>query len=100
MMRAGKRLADQGRRLPENDFDTPRLWYCRSCGRRSVAVNVPAGWYSLARHTGVPMAKPQRLGVYCSVGCLSEELPRLQGTATALGEQWQEQTSQYRQGIK
>ena len=60
----GRRRIEHGERLP--DARGPRMWYCRSCGHSQRAQVIPAGWYSITRHTGTVEDKPARLGVYCS----------------------------------
>jgi hypothetical protein len=77
----GKDRLDAGQRLPR---EAPRPWYCRSCGQeRAPSRNVPSGWYTLARHTGSAEKPMLRLGVYCSIDCLEDQLPRLGGIAAA-----------------
>lgn len=53
-----------------------RLFYCRSCGLEARAIHVPEGWYTMQRHLPEDTI---RLGTYCSIRCLIEQLPRLVG---------------------
>lgn len=80
---AGKDAWDRGERLEPG---TPRPFFCRSCGQRTVGTHVPRGWYSLTRHAGSRPEPPIRLGLYCSVDCLSAQMPRLIGVDKDIGE--------------
>jgi hypothetical protein len=87
-----KELAEAGHRLPDlmpHRAHRPvhteaRPYFCRTCGREQVGLYVPRGWYSLCRHAG-DMARPLRLGIYCSVECLIAGTPRLKGVADDIG---------------
>lgn len=92
----GKRLVDSENRLPGNG-NVERPFWCRQCGLEMLGTKIPAGWYSLTRHTGTRTEKTQRLGVYCSLTCLARAFPRLQGRAETLGADWEDATATYRQ---
>jgi hypothetical protein len=73
----GKNKIDAGRRVVD---PLHRPWFCRSCGcEYAPGRHVPPGWYSVARHTGDETRPTIRLGVFCSVACLADQLPRLEG---------------------
>lgn len=54
-----------------------RPWFCRSCGKQQASKLVPTGWYTVARHLG--LEQQARLGAYCSMNCLAQQVPRLLG---------------------
>ena len=85
LSREGKVKLAHGDRLPM--VRGARPWFCRHCGAQQDAEHVPPGWYDLNRHRGA-MARTQRLGLYCSVACLTAMLPRLAGIDGALGDDW------------
>ncbi len=91
----GKGRHDRGVRLPK-EAELLRPFYCRSCGHEEIGSRVPKGWYALARHTG-GLEKVTRLGIYCSLDCLAEQLPRLAGIESKLGRTWDAATARYRQ---
>jgi len=82
---AGKDKLAQHDRLPLLRGARPH--FCRHCGTTQTSEHVPAGWYALGRHRGA-MERTQRLGLYCSIACLTAMLPRLGGIDVALGEDW------------
>jgi len=69
---------------PEKPPAPPREFFCRQCDRRASGA-IPAGWYHLGRHV-VKGSLPepwhrlhtQPLGVYCSLVCVLDALPRLE----------------------
>ncbi len=93
-----KRLLDAGVRLSDSPAKAPsRSYFCRTCGREQTGDAIPKGWYTLTRHSGNATEKALRLGVYCSIDCLSDQLPRLAGIADHLGDRWGTVTEPYRQ---
>lgn len=91
----GKNRVSDGVRLSERTSQ-PRPFFCRSCGREEYVASVPAGWYSLSRHSGDPNQRTIRLGLYCSARCVDAQIPRLIGVETDAADRWTE--SQYHQG--
>jgi hypothetical protein len=56
------------------------MYFCRTCGHEEKSRMVPKGWYGLSRYPGGPqVSSPQRLGLYCSIECLTDQLPRIAG---------------------
>jgi hypothetical protein len=82
----GRERKARGDRLP--DDRSVRTWYCRSCGISEQAATIPAGWYSVARHSGSHDVKPARLGVYCCAESLDAQMPRLIGVEADAGDRW------------
>lgn len=82
--RRSKALITAGRRLP-GDVPIAREYFCRTCGRVERGDVVPSGWYRLQRESAV-IGRPVRLGLYCSMTCLTDMLPRLEGVDADLGE--------------
>ena len=97
----GDYLAHRGKERIERDLRltkqrAERLFFCRGCGKEEHGRNVPESWYSLSRHGNPLTSRPiLRLGLYCSLDCLTAELPRLTGIAKALGMDWSGATSPY-----
>lgn len=91
--RARKRAGD---RLTEANAEG-RPFFCRTCGKEERGVLVPRGWYTLMRATGSAEQKPHRLGLYCSLRCLDEQMPRLFGIEDDLGAGFTSAPSPYRQ---
>ena len=60
-----------------------RPFFCRTCGKKMLADRVPPGWYTFSRHTA---GKAVRLGIYCSIDCFAEQMPRLRGIDDRLHE--------------
>lgn len=85
-VRDSRERRERGERLP--DDRSARPWYCRSCGHSEHAVVIPAGWYSVTRHSGSYDVKPARLGVYCSAECLNAQMPRIIGVEADAGDRW------------
>lgn len=62
-------------------------FFCRHCRREeppSLIGRAPDGWLSLGR---VWMGAPQgmvKLGLFCSVDCLMEQLPHIQANITRI----------------
>jgi hypothetical protein len=71
-------------RLPEGQ--TPRPYFCRSCGAQQTSPLVPRGWYMLSRASGTALERSQRLGLYCSARCLAAQLDRIVGIEEDLTE--------------
>jgi len=80
-----KARINEGRRRLPRERQTARPFFCRSCGGQVDGVRVPQGWYSLARHTDDPVYPMNRLGLYCSLECLEQQLPRLRGVGEQVG---------------
>jgi len=78
-----KDLNEDGRRLP-SDVRMEREYFCRTCGRVARSQMVPSGWYVLQRASGV-IGRSVRLGLYCSLTCLTDMLPRLDWHALEWG---------------
>lgn len=77
---------------------TRRKHFCRNCGEEQECADVPHGWLSLRRHF-VDEGQNQvahRLGLYCCLECLLEQIPRLIGIAEQLGGNWVKETEKYR----
>jgi hypothetical protein len=77
---------------------TQRRYFCRNCGEEQECVDVPHGWLSLRRHfvDGDQNQVAHRLGLYCCLECLVEQMPRLIGIAEQLGGNWVKETEKYR----
>jgi hypothetical protein len=73
-------------RLP--DDRRSRAWSCRSCGIGEQAGTIPAGWYSVTRHSRSHGMKPARLGVSCTAECLNVQMLRLTGEEADAGDRW------------
>lgn len=68
----GKQRMAAGERLPDGQ---PRQYFCRTCGAEAAGTDrMPSGWYALQRANHLTGAI--RLGLYCSLDCLSRMLPR------------------------
>ncbi len=69
-----------------DDIETERNWFCRTCGTLEVGRHVPQGWYLLERQDAVNgnRSGKLRLGLYCSVACIVDQLPRLRGVERML----------------
>lgn len=85
-VRESRDRRERGERL--SDDRSARPWYCRSCGHSEHAAMIPAGWYSVTRHSGDREVKPARLGVYCSAECLNAQMPRIIGVEADAGDRW------------
>jgi hypothetical protein len=85
--KVSRRMADAGLRLQRQPGKELRPYFCRSCGVEVNAYFVPAGWFSLTRHTG-ELEPPLRIGLFCSIFCLKEQLPRISGVSVKLGDRW------------
>ena len=94
--RESKARIIRGERLDSNS-ELTRPYYCRSCGVERQGVAIPRGWYALSRHTGTWQQKTHRLGVFCSLDCLQQDLPRLDAIAADLGDAWEAATAWARQ---
>jgi hypothetical protein len=94
----GKRKMERDQRLPEDreERGLPRPFYCRTCNYKVEGTTVPVGWLTLTRAAG-RWESPHRLGLYCSVRCLWEQMPRLDGIEQKLGDRWLERTAEFRQ---
>jgi hypothetical protein len=58
---------------------------------------IPTGWISLGKHfteAGVP--RTHRLGIYCSMACVNNQMPRLIGVEASLGDEWINRTEGHR----
>lgn len=91
-----RQRAERGKRLPLRDQEglpPERPYYCRACGKEQRARGVPRGWYSLGRHTGVLAQSRLRLGIFCCMSCLRQELHQIAREEQYLGEQWVERLS-------
>jgi hypothetical protein len=77
---------------------TKRRHFCRNCGEEQESANVPHGWLSLQRHfvDANQVQMVHRLGLYCCLECLLEQMPRLIGIAEQLGGDWVKETERYR----
>ena len=54
-----------------------REYFCGTCQRSRHAVDVPDGWFALARHvTNHERHAKLMLGLYCSLECLQDQLER------------------------
>lgn len=95
-VKEGKDQLERGVRLSSAPGQM-RAYYCRTCGREERGTVIPEGWYSLTRHAGSELEKPTRLGLYCSLDCLCEQMPRLAAIAEKLGETWKGATAWSRQ---
>jgi hypothetical protein len=69
---------------PEKPPAPVREFFCRTCDRRASGA-IPAGWWRLNRHVVRGSLPPpwershvQPFGLYCSLVCLLESLPRLE----------------------
>lgn len=91
---AGRRRIERGERAAESE---PRPFFCRSCGAEEVGMQVPTGWYSLVRAQGAYDRQQHRLGLYCSLACLEQQLPRLAGIERDLGADFSSAPSAYKQ---
>ena len=95
-VRSSREKKIEGDRLPDENARI-RPFFCRSCGTETRSVLVPRGWYQLTRATGSVTERPHRLGLYCSLRCLDEQMPRLFGIEIDLGETFTESASEFRQ---
>lgn len=82
-----KRLIEAGWR---QEFRNNRVYWCRTCGAEETGSMVPRGWYSLTRHTAVPDRPYVRLGLFCSIDCLSQQMTRFAGIANDVGDKFDE----------
>lgn len=82
----GKARVAAGVRHPGGQVS--RVYYCRSCGTEQEAQMVPRGWYSMTRHTGQDARPSVRLGIYCSVDCLAQQLDRIQELHLVMGDRF------------
>lgn len=62
-----------------------RVYFCRQCGKDVKGFYIPFGWYTIQRSQPVPL-RPLRLGMFCSIVCLSQQMPRLIGIGHELDE--------------
>jgi|SRR5215471_2545904 len=76
---AAKERMERGERL-RADEPGVRLYYCRTCGVERRSLDIPIGWYLLSRQLG-PTVPKMRLGIYCSIPCLEDQMARLEGIA-------------------
>jgi hypothetical protein len=87
-----KALIDAGRRLP-SDAPIEREYFCRTCGSTVRNRGIPSGWYQLQRANAL-ISAPIRLGLYCSLSCLIDMLPRLEGIDSDLATRdWEQRTA-------
>lgn len=47
---------------------------------------IPRGWYTIKRHTGILDRSSMRLGLYCSIACLTQQLDRITHLEAARGD--------------
>ena len=94
-IREAKQLVETGKRLPPDrqEEQRPRVFCCRTCGHEEMSIVIPRGWYTLSRHTGRPMERALRLGMYCTLECLQEQMPRLIGIAQDRDDCWDDETT-------
>lgn len=59
-----------------------RSYFCTVCTVSQVSRGFPKDWYVLNRSRGAELPKV-KLGIYCSLDCLVENLPRLRIRAEA-----------------
>jgi hypothetical protein len=76
---AAKNLLDQGVEQPLLRR-APRPFFCRTCGKEENSLTIPEGWYLLQRKIGDTVPN-LRLGIFCSIDCIDEQLPRLRNIA-------------------
>jgi len=79
VIRSREQRIELGEQPAQEERSTPRLtrpFFCRTCGKETVTDRIPEGWYTINRHTS---EKSVRLGVYCSIECFIESIPRLRG---------------------
>lgn len=64
-------------------MDLPtRPYFCATCTLSQISTGFPSGWYVLSRSRGPELSKV-KLGLYCSLECLTERVPVLQRMADA-----------------
>lgn len=64
-------------------MDLPtRPYFCAVCTETTVSTGFPVNWYVLTRSRGADLPKI-KLGIYCSLECLEDNLDKLETMANA-----------------